>query len=332
MELDLFALEATQQLGARIAGHLGQSLCRHEEREFEDGEHKARPLDNVRGHDVYVIQSLHGDDRWTVNDKLVRMLFFIGALRDSGAARLTAVVPYLAYARKDRKTKLRDPVSTRYVAALFEAAGVDSVLTVDVHNLAAYQNAFRVPTGHLEARVLFVDRFASLDAELVVASPDVGGVKRAEAFRQDLQRRLRRPVASAFMEKQRSGGVVSGETLVGEVENRTVLMVDDLISSGTTLVRCARACRARGADTVYAVATHGAFVADANETLADPALARVVIADTVPPVRVQAAGLQAKLEVVPTAPLFAAAVRCMHEGGALEELLLTPDGDPPEGS
>jgi ribose-phosphate pyrophosphokinase len=325
MALDLFALEATREFGQRVAAELGLTLGDHEEREFEDGEHKARPLANVRGHDVYVIHSLYGDDRFTVNDKLIRLLFFLGALKDAGAARTTAVVPYLAYARKDRKTKLQDPVSTRYLACLFEAVGVDGILTIDVHNLAAYQNAFRIDAAHLEARVLFVERFAALDAELVAASPDVGGTKRAEAFRADLERRLGRRVTSAFMDKQRSRGVVSGEALVGDVAGRTVLLVDDLISSGTTLARCAQACLERGAEAVYAVATHGAFVADANDKLSSPAVERIVVTDTIPPVRVQHPELQNKLEVVPTAPLFAAAIRCMHEGGALEELLLLPD-------
>lgn len=321
MELDLFALDATAELGGRIAEALDRALGAHEEREFEDGEHKARPLINVRGHDVYVVQSLYGDERGSVNDKLVRLLFFLGALKDAGAARTTAVVPYLAYARKDRRTKLRDPVTTRYVAALFEAVGVDRLLTLDVHNLAAYQNAFRIDAGHLEARVLFVERFAGMAGDVVVASPDVGGVKRAEAFRQDLERRLGRPVGHAFMEKQRSAGVVSGDTLVGEVSGRQVLVVDDLISSGTTLARCARACRTRGAEAVYAVATHGAFVADANDKLAAQALTRIVVSDTIPPLRVRNPALAAKLEIVPTAPLFAEAIRRLHQDGPLEELL-----------
>ena len=111
---------------------------------------------NVRGRDVYVIQSLYGDPKQSVNDKLVRLLFFLGALRDASAGHLTAIIPYLAYARKDRKSKVRDPVTTRYVATLFEAVGTDCVVTLDVHNLAAFQNAFRCRTEHLEAVALFV--------------------------------------------------------------------------------------------------------------------------------------------------------------------------------
>jgi ribose-phosphate pyrophosphokinase len=190
-----------------VSAKLGVPLSPHEEREFEDGEHKARPLVNVRGNDVFVIESLYGDPRHGVNDKLARLLFFLGALRDASAGRVTAVVPYLAYARKDRKTKPRDPVTTRYLAALFEAAGIDRIVVMDVHNLAAYQNAFRCASDHLEARPLFVRHFASRvetgKEELVVLSPDAGGVKRAEIFRQHLERSLGIGIRNAF---ERFGG------------------------------------------------------------------------------------------------------------------------------
>ncbi len=119
----LFALHGSEPLGAKIAQHLGLPLAAHEEREFEDGEHKARPLENVRGRCCYVLHALHGDASHSANDKLNRLLFFIATLKDASAARVSAVVPYLAYARKDRKTKPRDPVTMRYVAQLFEAMG-----------------------------------------------------------------------------------------------------------------------------------------------------------------------------------------------------------------
>src|SRR5262245_18988827 len=202
-EISIFAPGPNRDFGERVAAHLGVSLSAHEEREFEDGEHKMRPLVNVRGKDVFVIQSLYGDGRWSVNDKLCRLLFFLGSLRDASAERVTAVVPYLCYARKDRKSKPRDPVTTRYVAGLFEALGVDRVLTMEVHNLAAFQNAFRIRTDHLEAVKPFVGHFAPLvrQEDIVVVSPDAGGVKRAEDFRQALGRALDRDVSSAFMEK-----------------------------------------------------------------------------------------------------------------------------------
>ncbi len=321
MELRLFALEASREFGGRVAAALGIPLAAHEEREFEDGEHKTRPLENVRGRDVFVVQSLHGDDGASVNDKLIRLLFFLGALKDASAGRVTAVVPYLCYARKDRKTKARDPVSTRYIAALFEAVGTDRVITLDVHNLAAYQNAFRIPADHLEARKLFVNHFAALQGDLAVVSPDVGGVKRAEAFRQAMERTLGRTVPAAFMEKHRSAGAVSGETLVGDVADRTAILIDDLIASGTTLSRAARACRAQGASRVFGVATHGAFSSDADAVLSGPAFDGLVITDSIPPFRIVSEVLRDKLTVLDTAQLFADAIRCIHADGSIVELL-----------
>ena len=138
----VFAPKSGREFGERVCSHLGIAPCALEERDFEDGEHKTRPLESVRGKDVFVIQSLYGDAGQSVNDKLCRLLFFLGALRDASAERVTAVVPYLCYARKDRRSKSRDPVTTRYFAELFEAMGIDRLVTLDVHNLAAFQNEF----------------------------------------------------------------------------------------------------------------------------------------------------------------------------------------------
>ncbi|HVM81990.1 MAG TPA: ribose-phosphate diphosphokinase [Stellaceae bacterium] len=319
----LFALEASRPWGEKVAARLGVALAAHEERGFEDGEHKTRPLVNVRGRDVYVIQSLYGDDRQSVNDKLCRLLFFIGALKDASAERVTAVVPYLCYARKDRKTQTRDPVTTRYAAALFEAVGTDRVITLDVHNLAAFQNAFRCRTDHLEARKMFVDYFAPLLAreEILVLSPDVGGMKRADAFRDALARVMSRAIPTGFMEKQRARGVVSGESLFADVKDRTVVIIDDLISTGTTIARAARACRAAGAKKIYVAATHGVFNAKANDVIADPVFEKVVITDSLPPFRLEPELVAKKLVILDAAALFAAAIERVHSGGSLVELL-----------
>ena len=321
----LFALDASRPFGECVAAAFGIPLARHEEREFEDGEHKARPLENVRGRDVYVIHSLYGEPGMSANDKLLRLLFFLGALKDASAARVTALCPYLAYARKDRRSKPRDPLNSRYVAQLFEAVGTDRMVAFDVHNLAAYQNAFRIPAEHLEARRLFVAWTAARlgrDEEVVVMSPDAGGVKRANAFREALARTLARPVGFGFLEKYRSEGVVSGEAMVGDVDGRTVLILDDLIASGTTLVRAAEACRARGARRVLAAATHAAFTADAADVLASPAIERIVVGNSIPPqLRLPSALIAARIDVVDASPLFAEAIRRLHEGGSLVELL-----------
>jgi ribose-phosphate pyrophosphokinase len=307
----LFSLGSGQALGARIAAHLGIGLSPHEEREFEWGAHKARPLVSVRGHDVYVIESLHGDATRSVNDRLCRLLFFIAALRDADAGRVTAVVPFLCYSRKDRRTKAWDPVITRYVAALFEAVGVDRVATVEVHNLAAFQNAFRCPTEHIDAAPLFADILARAleGTDLVIVSPDTGGVKRAEHYREAIARRLGRAIPSAFIEKYRSQDVVSGGTVVGDVAGRTVVLVDDLIAGGTTLARAAQACRQAGARAVVAAAAHGAFVAEASRSLGEAPIDRIFVLDHIPPTPLDSALVESRLHVVDSAGLLAAAVR-----------------------
>jgi ribose-phosphate pyrophosphokinase len=319
----LFALNATAELGRDIAAQLGRPLSNHEEREFEDGEHKARPLDPVGGADVFVVQSLHGGPDASANDKLCRLLFFIGALKDAGAARVTAVVPYLCYARKDRRTKPHDPVTTRYVAAMFEAVGTDAIVTLEVHNPAAYENAFRCRAVTLTAAPLFVDYAQKLKGEkLCVVSPDTGGAKRAELFREALEAVCGRPVGKAFADKHRSAGVVTGDLFVGDVEGATALIIDDLISTGGTLVRAARAARQAGARRVIALTAHGLFMHGADKTLADPALERIVISDSVPAFRLSPGATRDKLDILPSAPLFAEAIARLHEGRPLTDLLV----------
>ena len=322
--LAVFSVNASRAFGERVVQSLGFVLGGHEEREFEDGEHKIRPLESVRGRDVFVIQSLYGDRVQSVNDKLCRLLFFLGALRDAGAGRLTAVMPYLAYARKDRKSQPRDPVTTRYVAQLIESVGVDRVMTLDVHNLAAYQNAFRCESVHLDANRTVIAHLAPLlggDASIAVVSPDVGGIKRAERFRQMLARATGREPTMGFLDKARAKGVLSLGRLSGEVRDVTAVIVDDMIGTGSTIAHAARVCREQGARRVLAVATHGLFVGSAGELLADPALDQVIVTDTVPPFRLEGTPAAAKLTVLSVAGLFAEAIRRLHTGGSLVELL-----------
>ncbi len=322
--LRLFALEATRPFGKRVAEALGLPLTPHEEREFEDGEHKSRPLAPVRGADAYVIQSLHGGPAASANDKLIRLLFFLSTLRQNGARRVTAVIPYLAYARKDRQTKPRDPVNTRYVAELLEAAGADALLTIDVHNIVAFQNAFRRDAWHLDTRRLFIDHLLpSLGHEqrLAVASPDPGGVKRAQLFREKLEEIIGCETGTALMEKRRSAGKVSGTYLAGAVEGAIVLVVDDLISSGGTMTRAAEALLQNGAESVIAIACHGLFTGDAEDKLQSQHIARWLVTDTVPFFRLPANLADKRIETVSAAPLFAEAIRRLYENGSLVDLL-----------
>jgi len=321
--LAVFALNASRTFGEAVSRHLGIPLEPHEEQEFEDGEHKARPLVSVRGKDVFVIQSMYDDSQQSVHDKLCRCLFFLGALKDGSAGRTTAVIPYLCYGRKDRKSNPRDPVTTRYVASLFEAVGLTHVVTLDVHNVAAFQNAWRIGTDHLEAKKLFAEYFARLTnpKQIVVVSPDAGGMKRAEEFRHTLRLVLPVPIHSALMEKYRNDEIVGGETLTGNVAGKTAIIIDDLINTGTTIARTAEACRKHGAAEVYAAASHGNFSRAANKAISNPALDKVVITNSIPPFQIKMNLAREKLVVLDATSLFAEAIKRMHSGESITELL-----------
>ncbi|MDG4648446.1 ribose-phosphate diphosphokinase [Roseibacterium sp. SDUM158017] len=315
----VFALKGSAALGDRVAACGGLQLAPHEEREFDGGEHKARPLVDVAGQDVVVLQSLHGCDRASANDKLLRLLFFVGACRDHGARRVTAVAPYLAYSRKDRRTKPQDPVTARYVAQLFEAVGASAVVTLEVHNLAAFENAFRCPTLHLSTDGLFADHIAAglagPGAKLppAVVSPDLGGVKRAQLLREALEARTGVAVPFGFMEKRRSAGVVSGTLFAGEVAGCAVYIVDDMICGGGTILRAAKAARAHGAAEVHALAAHGLMTDAALEVLSRSALLdSIAISDGVEPCPAFGAALGARLRIVTCAPLLAEALARLH--------------------
>jgi ribose-phosphate pyrophosphokinase len=308
--LALFALAGTTDYGSRLASRLNTALTPVEEREFEDGEHKIRPLASVHRLDAYVIHALHGDDAHSANDKLCRLLFLIAALKDHGAARVTAVLPYLCYARKDRRTQPYDPVTSRYVAALFEAMGTDQVMAVEVHNPSAFDNAFTCPTQHIATAEFFAAHFMPMakNGPLVVVSPDAGGVKRAELFRRALERLSGSAIDNAFVEKYRSGGVVTGGALVGGVQGRTAVILDDLISTGGTLLRAAKACRAAGAARVFGAAVHGLFTGGACELFASADFDGLVVSDTVPlPKNLPAQGRE-RLTVLDSTALLADAI------------------------
>ena len=322
-EMKLFALEPSRLLGEQVAASIGCPLSRHEEREFGGGEHKARPLEEVGGRDVYVIHGLHGEPGNSANDKLIRLLFFINTLRDAGAARVTAIAPYLAYSRKDRRTKPRDPVSSRYVAALFDAVGTDRIVTIEVHNVSAFENAFRLcRPEHIPVAGLFADQLLArlTDRDVAVVSPDTGGNKRAELFRHELEKRLNRPAGKAIMDKHRSMGVVSGSLFAGDLAGKTAIIIDDLISSGTTIVRAAKACRDAGAVGVIAAAAHGMFTND-SPLFGPEGPDRLVVTDTIPLAADLPDSARARIDVVSAASLLGNVITRLHRGEAVSDLI-----------
>lgn len=313
----LFAPNHSAAFGRAIAELLGHPLSPSEEREFDGGEHKMRPLADVQGRDVCVIQSTCGDAQASANDKLCRLLFFVGALKDAGARHVTAVVPYLAYARKDRRTQPRDPVTTRYVAAMFEAAGVDRVIVLDVHNEAAFDNAFRCPTVRLEAAEVFATALAADfgGKSIVVASPDVGGVKRAQRMREILARQLGRDIDFAFVEKRRALGIVSGDALVGQVEGSEVILYDDMIATGTTILHAAQAARRAGAAHVYVAAPHAAFLPAAIQLLEKGGPDALLVSDSIALAPAFSSHVGERLRICSVAPLIARTITDLFRPG-----------------
>lgn len=307
----LFAASASA-FAERLADLLGVPLGPVEETEFEDGERRVRPLAGVRGQDVFVIQSLHEDAEQSIDTKLLRLLLLVATLVDGSAERVTAVLPYLCYARQDQAYQPHDAVMPRHLARLFEAAGTSRVLAMEVHNVAAFQNAHRCRADHVDTAELFAQHFADAmqGIPLAVVSPDAGGIKRAERFQRRIGQALGTELPLAFMEKRRGDGIESG-ALTGDIGGRTAIIFDDMISTGATLLRAAQMCRARGATAVVAAAAHGIFAPGAEAVVADPAIDRIVITDSIAPIRLGPQLVQSKLTVLGAAPLFASAIRAL---------------------
>jgi len=323
-DLRLFAPAESAEFGRTVAAALGTELDDHYDQTFSDGEHEMRSEVNVRGRDVFVVQSLYAEPDLSVNDKLCRLLFFLGSLRDAAAERVTAVVPFLCYQRKDRKSKPRGSVTTRYLGSLFDAVGVDRVLAMDVHNLAVFQNSFSTVAEHLEARPLFVQEIAHHleDEDVVVVSPDEGGVKRASRFAGGLGATLGREVPTAFVEKMRheQAEQVAGGRLVGPVDGRVAVIVDDLISTAGTITQAAAACAEGGARTVVAAATHGLFSGEAPERIAASPLEHLFVTNTVAPFRLEGTSVAPRLSVCDAAPRFAEGIDAIHTEASVSAL------------
>jgi len=281
----LVALSESRDLAAAVAREADLPVVPIEERPFEGGEFKLRPLESVRGRQVFALQALAGTDDAPAASRFLRLLFLLLGLRDAGADSRVAVLPYFPFARKDRRTQIRDPVTSRYVAELLEAAHADCIISLDVHNPAAFDNAFRVPTIHLTALPLMADHFAragiGADAELTVVSPDVGGIKRAQIFRELIAARTGREIDLAFIEKRRAKGNVSGGRLAGEVAGRTVIILDDLCATGGTLIRAAETCRRAGAAASHVAVTHTPLAAGIEALMAAEPITSITVTDSV---------------------------------------------------
>lgn len=318
-----YALSESLELATATCREAGLELAALEERPFEGGEFKLRPLQSVRDRTVFVFQSLAGTDTASATHRLVRLLFLLNTLRDAGASRRIAIIPYMAFARKDRRTQIRDPVSIRYVAQLLEASGADRVVALDVHNPASLDNAFRIPVDHLSALPMMADHFSrSIPARsFVVVSPDVGGIKRAQLLQELLESRTGSTVDLAFVEKRRASGVVATRGLAGDVAGRHAVIIDDLCATGGTLIRAAERCNEAGAAAVHIAVSHAPIPAGLQAVAASPAVTDIVVTDSAGTGIGRSVNLQRNVAILPAQSLLGQAVRRMLSGEPLAPLL-----------
>jgi ribose-phosphate pyrophosphokinase len=309
--LVLVSGRAHMALAEQIAAALDSELVHTDARTFANGEIYARFEESVRGADMFVIQS-HTNP---INEWLMEQLIMVDAAKRASAKRITVVAPFYPYARQDKKGRGREPISARLVADLFKAAGADRIMSVDLH-AAQIQGFFDGPVDHLFAMPVLLEHFrAQLDpATLTVVSPDMGRVRVADIWSDKLGAPL------AIIHKRRDPKIANQITvheIVGEVDGRTCLIVDDIIDTGRTIVKAAEALKANGATGVVVAATHAVFSDPAVELLQSDAIDSVVVTDTLPlPVEKQFE----KLEILSVAPMLARAIREVFEDGSVTSM------------
>lgn len=313
----LFTGNANIELAEKVAQNLGVDLSQAKVSRFNDGEIRIQILENVRNCDVFILQSTCVSSGGTVNDNLMELYLMIRAMKRASAKSVTAVIPYYAYARQDRKTMGRVPISASDVAMLFELAGADHVISVDLH-CGQIQGFFHeAPVDNLFASTIFVPYIARLGlSDLVVVSPDAGGVERARQFIEGLQS-FGVPSKMAMFVKQRAeAGVVESMNLVGKVKGCDAVIVDDICDTAGTLVQAAKMLKEQGARRVFACITHPLLSGPACMRIADSCIEEIVVTDTIPLCR----AAPPNLRQVSVAPLLANAILRMTRGESLSDL------------
>lgn len=298
--LQVFTGNAHPQLASDIMRELEQPLGRALVTKWRNGETRVKLEENVRGSDVFIIQSISEP----INHHLMELLMMIDAARRASAARITAVVPYYAYAKQEKKTSGREPISAKLVANLLVTAGADRLLTLDLH-APAIEGFFDIPVDHLRATPLLAERIKRTgESDMVAVSPDAGGVARADTFRT----RLHAPLAII---SKRHPGPDETEVLemVGDVDGKVAVIVDDMISTGGTLVVAADMLKARGARKVVAAATHGIFAEDALALIGNSSIEHVYVTDSLPYPNGQDPN---PVQIVTVAPMLAEAIMRIH--------------------
>jgi len=307
----VFSGSSNQDLTERICAYLGRPVSKATLGRFSDGEIHVEIEENVRGMDCFIVQSTCPP----VNDHLMELLIIIDAMRRASARRITAVIPYFAYARQDRKDQPRVPITAKLVANLIEAAGADRVLAMDLH-ADQIQGFFDVPVDHLMAMPVFIDFFKRKKLKNVaVASADVGGIKGAW----HLAEKIKAPLA--IVDKRRMGAVQTEVmNVIGDVEGKTLIIPDDMITSGSTIAEAAKALKKRGAGDIYACVTHPIFSGPAAERMKDSGVKEVVVTNTIPLNDNAKALTDPPLTVLSVASLFGEAIRRIHEEASISAL------------
>ncbi|MDD5422279.1 MAG: ribose-phosphate pyrophosphokinase [Candidatus Omnitrophota bacterium] len=305
----IFSGNSNKKLTVDICKYLGVELGDASLDTFSDGEIRFKINENVRGHDVFVVQSTCSP----TNDYLMELLIMIDALKRSSARRITAVLPYFGYARQDRKDQPRVPITAKLVANLLTQAGADRVLTIDLH-AGQIQGFFDIPLDHLFAFKLMTDHIKKmkLDKNIVVVSPDVGGIKTARAYAKGLKRNL------AIVDKRRVNDKEAEVMhIMGDVKGKDVVLVDDMVATAGSLVEAVEALKKEGANDVYAAITHPVLCGPAIERLKRSALKELIVTDTIPIGKEKAIK---NIKVLSVAPLLGEAIKRIHEEESISVL------------
>lgn len=303
-ELRIFSGRANPALAKRICDHIGIPLGKARTELFPDGELIVKLDEDVRGRDIFVVQPTCQP----VNENLMELLIWIDCLKRASAHRITAVMPYYGYARQDRKSEGRTPITAKLCANIIVAAGADRVIAMDLH-AAQVQGFFDIPVDHLLASPVFVDYYlgeAPKLGKIAVVSPDPGNLKVAAYYADVLNADL------AFIDKRRQSGTsVAMTTIIGDVKNKTVLMFDDMITTGGTVAEASRILKDHGCRAIHVAATHGVFAGPAVERIASAPIEQIVMTDTVP-YWDRLAPLADRIKTLSVAPLLGEAIKRIH--------------------
>lgn len=312
MDIRVFSGRSNVALAGRISEYLGLPLGRVQLEDFPDGEISLKLLDDVRGRDTFVVQSTCPP----VNKNLIELLIFIDCLKRASASRVTAVVPYFGYARQDRKDEGRVPITAKMCADILTKAGADRVLTVELH-AAQIQGFFDIPVDNLSAQPVLSAYFESLDLHpLTLVSPDVGNAKQSRVYADRMNATL------AIIDKRRiSGSETSSMAIIGDVKDRNVLMIDDIIATAGTVLQACRLVREHGAKRIIVAATHGVLCGPAVDRLEQAPIDHLAVTDTIPVPSAVRSRLST-LSILSISELLGEAIRRIHRNESVSSLFM----------